>query len=334
MKRPKYLMMIVLLIFCTGFILVTENRGTSYNMSEIDVSLVDEINLSRIYNITQDLSSYWTRLTGTFECDLAANYIWSTLNESLNVTNTKLEDWIYNEITSLNIVAEVNGTNLKQEIIILTAHYDSFSSAGSAPGANDNAVAVAVCMEIMRIIQNRNQLNRSLIFVSFAGEEQAFIGSKAWLSQHQDELPRIIGVINLDMIGYGDHLTLIKNAQSDWLADAVLAISSIVNISFSKTNSPYPENSRFEHDTFWSANIPAISIFEGGGIYPYYHTENDTIDKISFSLVEKCAQVTLLSVLYLGTVKYEQDWLTTTILIVGIGGISAIFPFLINKKLQ
>jgi len=334
MKRQKYFLIIILVILVSSFFLITKSQICTKGVDQVDISMIDEIDLSRIYNITQDLSSYWTRLTGTLECDLAANYIRSTLNGTLNVTDTTVENWNYNETVSSNVVARVNGTNLKDELVIIAAHYDSISSGGTAPGANDNAVAVAVCMEVMRVIQSMAPLNRTLLFLSFAGEEQAFIGSKAWVTQHSDEFSKIIAVINLDMIGYGEYLTLIKNEQSNWLADMMITSSSIVNVTFSKTNSPYPETSRFDHDTFWAVNIPCISIFEGGATYPYYHTENDTIDKISFSLVEKCAQATLLSVLYLGTMKFEHNWTNITIQIFSIWGIATVLPILIYKKLK
>ncbi len=332
MKAQKYFLIALLSIFLTGFFLGIGNRANSYGLNQFDISLLNEISIERIYNITEDLCSYTTRLTGTIECNLSAGYIRSTLNGTLNVTDCTFETWRFNETDSLNVVARINGTNLKDEIVIISAHYDSISSGGTAPGANDNAAAVAVCIEVMQVIQNNYILNRTLLFVAFAGEEQAFIGSQVWVTQHIDELSKIVAVINLDMIGYGSYLTIIKNEQSNWLADSIIATASIVNVTFSKTNSPYPETARFDHDTFWSVNIPCVSIFEGGAMYPYYHTEDDTIDRLSFPLIEKCAQTTLLSVLYLGTMKIEHNWTNISFLILSIWGIAGVSPFIIYKK--
>jgi len=284
--------------------------------------------------MTKDLSSFHTRLTGTLECTLAANYIESMIKDKLNVTDVHEEFWTYNGTISSNIVARINGTNLKDEMVIISAHYDSISNSGSAPGANDNAVAVAVCMEVMSLIQNYGMMNRTLLFLAFAGEEQAFIGSQAWLNEHKGEVSKIIGVINLDMIGAGDKFSLIENEQSTWLSDAIIEASSSVKTTFVKSNSPYPENVRFDHDSFWLKQISAITIFENGPIYSYYHTSADAIDKISFPLVQNCASALLLSLYYLGTSKFQHNWVFNSIMIYFLIGLASIFPLLVVKKLS
>ncbi|MFX1295523.1 MAG: M28 family metallopeptidase [Promethearchaeota archaeon] len=333
MKRQKIFLILILIGLVIPFIISCDNQSNSYNINQIDLSLLNKIDLTRIYNITDHLSSYRTRETGTFESALAANDIHTILIDTFNLTDVFYEDFNYYETICSNVVARINGTNLKDEIVIISAHYDSISMSGDAPGANDNAVAVAACMEVIGIIQNNFILNRTLLFVSFSGEEQAFIGSYAWINLHKEELSKIVALINLDMIGYGKGLSIIKNDQSDWLADAIIHASSAVNVTFTKSNSPYPENSRFDHDTFILKQIPCVSLFESG-IYPYYHTPDDTIDKISFNLVEKCVQATLMSVLYLGTLKFEHNWMIFSIIIWISWGIAAILPFLIYKKFK
>ncbi|MFX1298178.1 MAG: M28 family metallopeptidase [Promethearchaeota archaeon] len=329
--HQAFLGMILIALIIPSFC-INDNQSSSYNTYQMDTTLLNELDLTRIYNITEHLSSYKTRMTGTLESNLAASYIHSMLNETYNLTDIFYEDFIYNETICSNLVARINGSNLKDELIIISAHYDSISTLGDAPGANDNAVAVAVCMEIMGIIQNNMILNRTLLFVSFSGEEQAFIGSQAWIHQHKAELSQIVAVINLDMIGYGDRLSIIKNDQSEWLADAVISASSAINVTFTKSNSLYPETARFDHDTFWLAQVPCVTLFEAGAIYPHYHTSQDTIDKISFHLVEKCAQVTLLSIFYLGTIKFQHNLLISSLIIWVSWALAAILPLLIYKK--
>lgn len=301
---------------------------------ESDMTILNQMSMARIYNITKDLSSYRTRLTGTLECSLAVSYIRSYLEETLNVTDIEEDMWEYNGTFSSNLVVRVNGTNLKDETVIIAAHYDSISLEGNAPGANDNAVGVAVCMELIGLIQNSGALNRTVIFLAFAGEEQAFIGSQAWLNMHKEDVSNIVAVINLDMIGFGTELLIIQNDQSTWLADAIIQASLPLNITIGKSNSPYPENTRFDHETFWLKQIPAVSIFEGGGMYSYYHTSEDTIDKISFSLVEQCASVVLLSILSLGTIKFQYNQLFLSIIICSLIGLATIFPFLVFRKVN
>jgi len=334
MKRQQFFAIAMLIVCALSFIYLNNHRAISQIEQEADMATLNQLNLGRIYNITRDLSSFRTRLTGTLECNLAASYIRSYLEETLNVTDIEQELWIYNGTFSSNIVARVNGTNLKDEFVIISAHYDSISMEGNATGANDNAVAVAVCMEVIGLIQNSGALNRTVLFLALAGEEQAFIGSQAWLNAHKSDVSKIIGVLNLDMIGVGNELLIIQNEQSTWLADAIIQASAPVNVTVGKSNSPYPENTRFDHETFWLKQVPAVSIFEGGAIYSYYHTPEDTIDKISFSLVEKCASVVLLGVLSLGTVKFQHNQVLFSIVIGVLIGLAVIFPFVVLRKVN
>ncbi|MDD1778641.1 MAG: DUF4910 domain-containing protein [Candidatus Helarchaeota archaeon] len=334
MTRQKFFAIAILIICALSFIYLNSNQATGQVKKEADMAILNQMSLARIYNITKDLSSFQTRLTGTLECSLAASYIWSYLEETLNITDIKEDAWEYNGTYSSNLVVRVNGTNLKDEIVIIVAHYDSSSLEGNAPGANDNAVGVAVCMEVIGLIQKSGALNRTVIFLALAGEEQAFIGSQAWLNMHKDDVSNIVAVINLDMIGVGTELLIIQNDQSTWLADAILQASLPLNITMGKSNSPYPENTRFDHETFWLKQIPAVSIFEGGGMYSYYHTSEDTIDKISFSLVEQCASVVLLSILSLGTIKFQYNQLLFSIIICCLIGLAAVFPFLVFRKVN
>jgi hypothetical protein len=334
MKRQKIFALAILIICALSFCYLNNNHATNQIKKEANIDILNHLNIARIYNITRDLSSFRTRLTGTVECNLAASYICSYLEEKLNVTDTIEESWMYNGTLSSNIVARLNGTNLKDEIVIISAHYDSISMDGNAPGANDNAVGVAVCMEVIGSIQNSGALNRTVLFLAFAGEEEAFIGSQAWLNTHKEDVPKIIGVLNLDMIGFGTELLIVQNDQSTWLADAIIQAASPLNVTIGKSNSPYPDNTRFDHETFWLKQIPAVSIFEGGAIYSYYHTSEDTIEKISFSLVEKCASAALLSLLTLGTAKYQHNQLLISILIGFFIGLAGIAPFLVVRKVN
>jgi hypothetical protein len=337
MKCQKPLLVLLLVIFSIPHFLFINNQTNGYDTYQRDISILEKIDLPRIYNITNQLSSYHSRLTGTLDCNLAASDIYLWLKNTYNITDSFFEDFIYNKTPCLNVIARINGTNLKNEIVIISAHYDSISNSlsdGTAPGTNDNAVAVAVCMEVMGVIQNYFSLNRTLLFISYAGEEQAFIGSQAWINKHKDDLSHVVAVINLDMIGFGSHLSIIKNDQSDWLADTIITASSLIDVTFTKSNSPYPENARFDHETFWLVQIPSVTLFEAGAIYPYYHTSEDTIDKISFDLVEKCAQVTLLSILQLGVETYQHNWSIFSLVIWFSFGIAAIVPFILYRKIK
>jgi hypothetical protein len=81
-----------------------------------------------------------------------------------------------------NTVAEITGTDLKDEVVMLGAHLDSWH-AGT--GATDNATGVAVVMEAMRILQALNlQPRRTIRLGLWSGEEQGLRGSRSYVISH------------------------------------------------------------------------------------------------------------------------------------------------------
>jgi hypothetical protein len=81
-----------------------------------------------------------------------------------------------------NTVAEIPGTDLKDEIVMLGGHMDSWHSG---TGATDNAAGCAVAMEAVRIIQSLGLKPRRTIRIAlWSGEEQGLLGSRAYVSEH------------------------------------------------------------------------------------------------------------------------------------------------------
>ncbi|HTF38773.1 MAG TPA: M20/M25/M40 family metallo-hydrolase [Blastocatellia bacterium] len=86
------------------------------------------------------------------------------------------------DLMSANVVAEIPGTDLKDEIVMLGAHFDSWHSG---TGATDNAAGSAVCMEAVRILQSLGLKPRRTIRIGlWSGEEQGLLGSRAYVSEH------------------------------------------------------------------------------------------------------------------------------------------------------
>ncbi len=86
------------------------------------------------------------------------------------------------DVMGYNTVAEIPGTDLQSEVVMLGAHLDSWHSG---TGATDNAAGVAVCMESMRILQALKLQPKRTIRVGFwTGEEQGLLGSKAYVAEH------------------------------------------------------------------------------------------------------------------------------------------------------
>ncbi len=86
------------------------------------------------------------------------------------------------DLNSFNIVAEIPGTDLKDEVVMLGGHFDSWH-AGT--GATDNAIGVGVAMEAVRILKAIDAKPRRTIRIGlWTGEEQGLFGSKAYVTEH------------------------------------------------------------------------------------------------------------------------------------------------------
>jgi hypothetical protein len=86
------------------------------------------------------------------------------------------------DLMSHNVIAEIPGSDLKDEIVMLGAHFDSWHSG---TGATDNAAGSAVCMEALRILQTLGLKPRRTIRIGlWSGEEQGLLGSRAYVTQH------------------------------------------------------------------------------------------------------------------------------------------------------
>jgi carboxypeptidase Q len=105
--------------------------------------------------------------------------------------------------TTYNVVAEIAGTDKKDEIVMLGGHLDSWHSA---TGATDNAIGVATMMEAVRILRAAGlQPRRTIRIALWSAEEQGLLGSKAYVKEHfgtfenpKPEADKFVAYFNID----------------------------------------------------------------------------------------------------------------------------------------
>lgn len=183
-----------------------------------------------------------------------------------------------------NVVGSLPG---RGKAIVVAAHYDTKVLPGNFVGANDAAGGTAAVMEIARVMRRMERPAGAppLRFVLFDGEEApdddrdfyatALRGSKAYLRRHRAQIGM---VILLDFVADKD-LSLPREAGSDpalWERLRAAARRAGVGRYF-------PDETRPEilddHTPFARAGIPAIDLIDFD--YPYWHTNEDTVDKTS-----------------------------------------------------
>lgn len=102
-----------------------------------------------------------------------------------------------------NIIAELPGDPSNNEIVVVGAHYDTIPAT---PGADDNASAVAVMIEVARLMREQ-RLRRTVRFVGFACEEMPHfhtgeMGSQVYARECRARGENIKGMLCLEMVGY------------------------------------------------------------------------------------------------------------------------------------
>ena len=105
--------------------------------------------------------------------------------------------------TSYNTIAEIPGTDRKDEVVMLGGHLDSWHSA---TGATDNAIGCAIMMEATRILKALGVKPRRTIRVAlWSGEEEGLLGSKAYVKAHfgsfeepKPEFSKLVAYFNVD----------------------------------------------------------------------------------------------------------------------------------------
>lgn len=111
------------------------------------------------------------------------NRIARTLAKGLPVVlEMFVQSTAHEDRTAYNVIAEIPGTDKKDEVVMLGAHFDSWHYA---TGATDNASGSAVMLEAMRILKALNlPLRRTVRLALWTGEEQGLFGSRAYVNNH------------------------------------------------------------------------------------------------------------------------------------------------------
>ena len=227
----------------------------------------------------------------------AGQALLSSLNNGKNLTaSINIEGAEGGIRTSHNVIATKAPTNKNKAadgIIALGAHHDSVPGA---PGANDDASGTAMTLELARVLKDL-PTNTELKFITFGAEELGLIGSRYYVSQlSEDEKNRFVGYFNMDMVGSRDAGDLVINTvdgNQNIVSESAQASSARLN----GEATPIVPGGSSDHVSFFEGGIASAS-FIHRPLEPWYHTPEDTIDKISKEKLEDVAEI-------VGTAVYD-----------------------------
>ena len=181
-----------------------------------------------------------------------------------------------------NTLGVIRGTELPDEYILLSAHFDSWDGGS---GATDNGTGTITMMEAMRILQKvYPQPRRTILVGHWNGEEQGLNGSRAFVSDHPEVVAGLQALFNQDN-GTGRVARISMQGLSGvgayfgkWFAEIPSEITG--NISLLIPGAPGGGGS--DYASFICAGAPAFSLSSLSWDYSTYtwHTNRDTFDKI------------------------------------------------------
>ena len=211
-----------------------------------------------------------------------------------------------------NILGYIEGSDLKDELIIITAHYDHLGKHDSLVfyGADDNASGTAATLEIAEAFMIAKKEGkgprRSVLIMPVSGEEKGLLGSKHYTENPVYPLEKTVANLNIDMIGRIDdwhtHNNYVYLIGSDRLSLELHEISEETNrnhvgleldYTYNDVDDPNRYYYRSDHYNFAKNNIPVIFYFNG--VHEDYHKPSDTIDKIDLEKTERITKLIFLT---------------------------------------
>jgi aminopeptidase YwaD len=219
-------------------------------------------------------------------------------------------DLVKKTTEAYNVIGLLEGTDpvLKNEAIVIGAHYDHLGRGGSGSlaansieihhGADDNASGTAAVIELARHFAKEKKNKRTLIFMAFGGEEEGLLGSKYYVNNPVWPLEKTVAMINLDMVGRlnQDKLNIGGIGTATEWKDWANKVNKNVSYEGSRGNTMDLGPAKLvefilqlnedgfgpsDHSSFYGKQIPVLFFFTGTHID--YHKPSDTFEKINYS---------------------------------------------------
>lgn len=184
-----------------------------------------------------------------------------------------------------NLIACVPG-EVKDSFIVFSAHYDHLGMMGDTtffPGASDNASGVATMLYLAKYYA-KNPQHYTMVFIAFAGEEAALMGSEFFVKSPMIPLSNIKFLTNIDIMGDATNGVTVVNATAFPAQFGLLKQLNAKGRYLPKINSR-GKAANSDHYYFTEAGVPSFFIYSDGGP-GYYHDVHDRAMELSLNHVD------------------------------------------------
>lgn len=231
------------------------------------------------------------RPTGSSANRAVGDYIISVLEDEGWAVET--QEFAYRDTPVRNIVGKAG----EGPVVILGAHYDTRRQADQEDptqpvlGANDGASGVAVLLELARVL-DLDRVDRQVWLAFFDAEDNGRLDGWEWcvgssyMANHLEVVPEAVVVV--DMVGDADQQFYFEGNSDPTLQQELWEIAA--TLGYTETfRSEYRWTIYDDHVPFAQRSIPAVDIIDFD--YPYWHTTQDTPDKVSPASLERVGRV-------------------------------------------
>lgn len=215
-------------------------------------------------------------------------------------------------IKSENVLGYLEGTDKKDELVVVTSHYDHIGKLEHGEGdrinngADDDGSGTVSVIQIAKAFAQAKKdgkgPRRSMLFMNVTGEEEGLLGSEYYSENPVFPLDKTVVDLNIDMVGrrdpeHKDSAPYVYVIGADKLSSELHKLNEATNKTYTNLLFDYTYNDekhptrlyyRSDHWNFAKKNIPIIFYFDG--IHEDYHKPTDEVEKIEFDLLAKRAQ--------------------------------------------
>ncbi len=263
-----------------------------------------------VLNITTDAADQLLKPTGKSYADLKTS---SAQTVAISVKAAFQSE--QKDVKAVDVLGFLPGTDLKDEVLVFSAHYDHIGLNANGPdkvnnGADDDGSGTTAILEIAKAFAKAKKdghgPRRSILFLGNVGEEKGLLGSEYYTDHPVFPLANTITDLNIDMIGRvgfdyigkPDSANYVYVIGSAMLSKELHQVNEEANNKYTHIDMDYKYDDpndpnrfyyRSDHYNFAKHGVPIIFYFNG--VHADYHQPGDEVSKINFPLLAKRAQL-------------------------------------------
>jgi hypothetical protein len=235
--------------------------------------------------------------------------LWAEPEGGIAILKAEITPW--DETHTWSVLAKIEGSAEKEQIVLLSAHLDHLGveDGKTYPGADDDASGTAAVIELARILTKEPQPRRTVVFALWGSEETGMVGSRYFLKNPVFPLEDIVANLEFEMIGRPD--AKLKPDQL-WLTgwDRTNLGPELVKHGAKLVADPHPAEKFFvrsDNYPFAERGIVAQTV-SSYGLHSDYHQPTDTVDKINFQHMDQAIASMIGPITWLANTEFKPEW--------------------------